>query len=264
MRPPSRRGLAMAAAATLSTTMALTAAGLAGLWWSGRSAEPVAFVARVLAPAAAPKAPAVATANGTGAALRRAARGAPMRVDEDWVRVTAARAGIPAPALRAYAGATLRLREEQPGCELGWTTLAGVGYIESQHGTIAGRSLGVDGRSDRPILGPRLDGRGPFAAVPASSSAGRWYSGSTWDRAVGPLQFLPSTWSTWRADGDGDGRSDPNDMDDAALAAGRYLCADGRRLDDAGWGAAVFSYNHSDEYVRDVYRAAATYAARSR
>ena len=264
MKRPSRRGLVGAAAVTVVTTTVLTGVGLAGLWWSGRTAEPVVLVEHVLAPGAAPTAPAVARADGTTGAARSKGRGASVQVDPEWVRDTASRAGIPAPALRAYADATLRLQTERPGCGLGWTTLAGIGYNESQHGTIEGRSLGVDGRSDRPILGPVLDGRGSFAAVPVGTSSHRWFTGSTWDRAVGPLQFLPSTWSTWKADGDGDGRSDPNDLDDAALAAGRYLCADGRRLDDEGWAAGIFSYNHSDEYVRDVYRAAAAYAARSR
>jgi membrane-bound lytic murein transglycosylase B len=76
------------------------------------------------------------------------------------------------------------------------------------------------------------------------------------------MQFIPSTWEAWGADGDGDGVADPNDIDDAAYATARYLCSDGS-LTGSGWSAAVYSYNHSDAYVRQVYAAAAAYAART-
>ena len=66
-------------------------------------------------------------------------------VDPAWVATTATAAGIPEPAIRAYAVAQVRLAEEEPGCQLGWTTLAGIGWIESQHGTIDGRVLETDG-----------------------------------------------------------------------------------------------------------------------
>src|SRR3546814_6297301 len=75
-----------------------------------------------------------------------------------------------------------------------------------------------DGRSSRPILGPALDGRPGFAAIRSTPESATWHGDSTWDHAVGPLQFIPSTWSRWAADGDGDGASDPNDIDDAAYA----------------------------------------------
>src|SRR3546814_8124175 len=72
-------------------------------------------------------------------------------VDPVWVRKVAASTELPEAAVRAYGHATLRLGEEQPGCRLGWTTLAGIGSIESGHGTIGGRRLGRAGRprSDR-------------------------------------------------------------------------------------------------------------------
>ena len=67
----------------------------------------------------------------------------------------------------------------------------------------------------------------------------------------------------WGADGDGDGTADPNDIDDAAYAASRYLCADGHDLTTAaGWADAVFSYNHAQEYVDAVHAAATAYAER--
>lgn len=185
---------------------------------------------------------------------------APTRVDPAWVATTAEQAGIPAPAVRAYADAQL---SEPSGCEVGWTTLAGIGWVESQHGTIGGRTVGADGRSSTPILGPALDGR-RFAAVRATPETSTWHGDPRWDHAVGPLQFIPSTWETWGADGDGDGAADPNDLDDAAYAAVRYLCADGHDLTTgAGWADAVFSYNHAQSYVHAVYAAAKAYADRT-
>ncbi len=190
------------------------------------------------------------------AAVVGSAQGAVPVVSPSWVAATSTASGIPQPAMRAYGAATIEVGRSDPGCHLGWTTLAGIGWVESQHGTIGGRTLGNDGRPDRPVFGPLLDGRGRLAAIRSSSGG--------WQRAVGPLQFLRSTWSTWGADGDGDGRADPQDLDDAALAAARYLCAAGQDLaTGAGWTAAVLSYNHADAYVRAVYDAATTYAGRT-
>lgn len=211
-----------------------------------------------------PPAPVYTAAPAAPSSVHAAVEGAEVvAVDPAWAATMAGKAGIPIPAVRAYAVATLRLSSEDPGCNLGWTTLAGVGYVESLHGTIDERLLHEDGHSSTPILGPALDGKGDFAAVPASPTSAQWHGDVDWDHAVGPLQFMPSSWSTWHSDGDGDGVADPNDLDDAAYAAGRYLCASGSLATGDGWGAAIFSYNHSDEYVRSVYDAASAYAART-
>ena len=197
----------------------------------------------------------VPTAAATNVAPGRSAA-APV-VDPAWVQRTAAVTGLPAAAVRAYATASVRLDDEQPRCGLGWSTLAGIGEVESVHGTLGGRTLLADGRPSQPIIGPTLDGRGPVAAIRASGSATALHGDPTWDHAVGPLQFLPSTWARWGGDGDGDGVADPQDLDDAAYAAGRYLCADGGDLAQGpAWQQAVFSYNHAASYVAAVYAAA--------
>lgn len=195
-----------------------------------------------------------------GVTSRSAVRG-PRGVDEGWLQTTAVRTGIPVPALRAYADAQVR---DVGGCDVGWTTLAGIGWVESHHGTIGGRVLGADGRSTPAIIGPALDGRGAFAAIRSTPESQAWHGDPTWEHAVGPMQFLRSSFDRWATDGDGDGTADPLDLDDAAATTARYLCASGQDLaTGVGWAAAVFSYNHSQAYVDDVYAAATTYAARA-
>lgn len=181
-------------------------------------------------------------------------------VDPRWARRTAHAAGIPVTALTAYARASVRAPRR---CRIGWTTLAGIGWVESQHGTVGGRVLGNDGRSSPPILGPALDGRGDFAAIAATRESARWHGDRDWDHAVGPMQFISSTWRTWHSDGDGDGVADPHDIDDASLAAARYLCQAGDLMVGDTWSRSVFGYNHSADYVRNVHAVAETYADRT-
>ncbi|WP_211262366.1 lytic transglycosylase domain-containing protein [Nitriliruptor alkaliphilus] len=184
-------------------------------------------------------------------------------LDRDQLAATAARVGIPERALAAYASAALRLREERPSCNLTWVTLAGVGYVESHHGTIGGRQLLPDGTPTSPIIGVPLDGGPNVRAIP-DTDGGRYDGDTTWDRAVGPMQFIPSTWARWGADGNGDGQADPQHIDDAALAAARYLCASGRDLThSSNWGQALWSYNRSESYIRHVLAVANTYADRA-
>ncbi|MET0526453.1 MAG: lytic murein transglycosylase [Nocardioides sp.] len=183
--------------------------------------------------------------------------GAP-EVDPAWLATVAGRTGIPVPALRAYARVQL---VDTAGCDVGWTTLAGIGWIESQHGTLDGRTIDDSGHPSRPILGPALNGHGKYAAIPSTPDSLAYHDDRRWEHAVGPMQFLPSSWRTWAADGDGDGTADPQDLDDAAATAAHYLCASGTDLaSGAGWQTAILSYNHAQEYVDAVRGAALSYA----
>lgn len=197
----------------------------------------------------------VTTVAGPRAAPVPVAAGATSGALSAWAQQNAT-AAVPARAVQAYGEAELELRALVPGCGLSWTTLAGIGTVESASGTLGGAVLGADGTSSPRIRGPVLDGTSDNAAI-GDTDGGRLDGLDTIDRAVGPLQFIPGTWATWGSDGDGDGRTDPDDLDDAAVAAGRYLCeAGGDLTTPQGWTDAVFAYNHSDAYVTSVRDAA--------
>ncbi|MYT35780.1 hypothetical protein GTY66_06880 [Streptomyces sp. SID8356] len=158
-------------------------------------------------------------------------------------------AGIPATVLAAYRKAERSLLRTAPGCGLPWQLLAAIGKVES--GQAAGGRVDAHGTTLTPILGPALDGVG-FALI-RDTDNGVYDGDRTYDRAVGPMQFIPSTWVNWAKDGNGDGRKDPNNIYDAALAAGHYLCAGGRDLTTgADLDRAILSYNRSDAYLRTV------------
>src|SRR4051794_14885085 len=168
--------------------------------------------------------------------------------------------GIPNVALNAYRVAADRMNASTPGCGIDWSLLAGIGRVESNHGRFGGAVLNADGTSSPQIVGPALDGA-QFAFI-ADSDDGRWDGDRSYDRAVGPMQFIPSTWRSYAIDADGDGKTDPLDIDDAALAAAHYLCVAGGDLrTEAGKRRAVLAYNHSDSYVAQVLALAAAYAA---
>jgi membrane-bound lytic murein transglycosylase B len=167
--------------------------------------------------------------------------------------------GIPAAALRAYRTAEATMNIADPSCGLSWGLLAGIGRIESDHGRYGGAVLADNGISTPRILGLPLNGAGAVSAI-ADTDHGTLDGDKKWDRAVGPMQFIPSTWAMVGVDGDGDGQRNPHDIDDAALAAAAYLCVgDNDLTTPAGMHDAVLSYNHSEDYVATVLGVAHAY-----
>lgn len=207
-----------------------------------------------------------ASGGPAGAAPRSAAprssadgrrQGAADAADEDWVDAMAGATGIPARALAAYAGGALVQQERTPDCHLGWNTLAAIGQVESGHG---GDDLGPDGIVRPRLVGVALDGAG-VAAVPDTDD-GRLDGDRIWDRAVGPLQFLPATWALFGRDGNGDGVADIDSIDDAAVSAAAYLCSSEVDLsEEADWAAAISRYNAGTRYTNEVADAAEAFAS---
>ncbi|WNV87986.1 lytic murein transglycosylase [Umezawaea sp. Da 62-37] len=169
-----------------------------------------------------------------------------------------AASGIPAVALRAYQQAADRLAQLAPGCGLHWSLVAAIGRVETDHGRFGGSQLRTDGTTTIPIRGPQLNG-GAFAVI-TDTDRGELDGDTAYDRAVGPMQFIPSTWRSVAADGNGDGRSDPDNIFDAATGTGVLLCSGGANLSDvSGMRAAALRYNHSDEYADLVLSLAGSY-----
>ncbi|WP_330291783.1 lytic transglycosylase domain-containing protein [Streptomyces sp. NBC_00576] len=160
-----------------------------------------------------------------------------------------AEAGIPATVLDAYKKAETALGTAKPGCNLPWQLLAAIGKVES--GQARGGRVDANGTTTSPILGPQLDGNG-FALI-RDTDNGAYDGNSSYDSAVGPMQFIPSTWAWAGRDGNGDGKEDPNNVYDAALAAGHYLCRFGWDLStQADLNRAILSYNNSTDYLNLV------------
>jgi hypothetical protein len=155
---------------------------------------------------------------------------------------------LPSALLSAYQSAVHRV---PASCHLSVPLLAAIGQVES--GSLVGRTIDAQHRVTQPVLGPVLNGNG-FAAVPDTDN-GSMDGDTRWDRAMGPMQFIPSTWREYGVDANGDGVKDPQNVDDAAASAAAYLCAGGRDLGtQAGEREAVLSYNNSQAYYFLVLR----------
>jgi hypothetical protein len=174
---------------------------------------------------------------------------------------TARDGGIPSVALAAYQRAAAIIDDADATCHLGWPLLAAIGRVESDHGREAGSLLSADGVARPAILGPLLDGRNGTRQI-VDTDGGHFDGNTRVDRAVGPMQFIPSTWMVVGVDADGDGRRNPQDIDDAALGAAVYLCSGSADLSTAtGADSAVYRYNRSPAYVDLVTSIAKEYSS---
>src|SRR6478672_1966550 len=178
----------------------------------------------------------------------------------DQVIAGASANGIPAAALAAYQRAAQIIDSADKGCNIDWTLVAAIGRVESNHGRYGGNTLDSNGVSRPGIYGIPLDGSNGTSKI-TDTDAGQYDNDPQYDRAVGPMQFIPSTWSVVGVDGDSDGKRNPQDIDDAALATAVYLCCGNEDLSTTdGQKSAVYRYNHSQEYVDLVLSIMRAYA----
>jgi len=174
-------------------------------------------------------------------------------------RVNLDSSGIPVRALEAYRRAASLIDAADPGCKIDWTLLAAIGRVESNHARFGGNQLDAAGVAQPGIIGIPLDGSSGTALI-TDTDGGALDRDTVFDRAVGPMQFIPSTWRVAGVDADGDGVKNPQDMADAAAATALYLCSgpgDLSRPDDLR--SAIMRYNASDAYVQMVISIAENY-----
>ncbi len=240
--PGDNSGRRASASAPTSAPTVATGDDLAARWAATSSIEIQTFAPTTSAGSTTTVAPA-ATASPSAVSIPQLASG-----------------GIPVVALAAYQYAALRYATVAPGCGVHWTLLAAIGRVESDHGRFGGASLAADGSSTPHIIGPALNGVGT-ALIPATPFGVTLDADPVYDHAVGPMQFIPSTWLLYGIPASGHPTADPFNIGDAALTAARYLCAAGGDLTTAaGQQQAVFAYNHSDSYVATVLALETAYA----
>ncbi len=188
------------------------------------------------------------------------AHGRPGDQLRQWAAQRAPALGIPLTALEAYAYAARVAEVENPDCHLGWTTLAGIGQVESHHGTYRGATIAANGDTSPPIRGVLLDGTNGNLEIMDHDSVS--HDGEEpYARAMGPMQFIPETWRLYGVDANNDGEVNVDNIDDAALSAAGYLCWRGKDLaKPRGWMEALRAYNHSEQYARTVRDWATAYA----
>jgi hypothetical protein len=167
--------------------------------------------------------------------------------------------GVPVRALEAYRAAATLVGAADAGCHIDWALLAAIGRVESNHARFGGNQLDSAGVAQPGIIGMRLDGANGTARI-TDTDGGRLDRDTTYDRAVGPMQFIPSTWRVVGVDADGDGVKNPQDMTDAATSTAIYLCSGPGDLSRSGdLHGAIMRYNPSESYVRTVTAIADAY-----
>ena len=163
---------------------------------------------------------------------------------------------IPPVAYDAYRSASQAAPSITESCEVDWAVVAGIAQVESRHGRIdPDHHLADDGDVEPPIRGRALDGTSGTQTI-ADTDDGELDGDATWDRAMGPLQFIPTTWRELGRDGNGDGVADPDNLYDAALTAVAHLCLrePGDYSDRGELRRALIAYNASGRYADDVLR----------
>ena len=175
----------------------------------------------------------------------------PPQVDLDQARVTANVVGDRLPTRRPRRLPPRRARRPRwstpPAASRGGRS-PGITRVESRHGTFGGSTLLVTGGTSQRIVGIPLDGDEQHRAHPRHRRRrARRRPGLRPRRR--PMQFIPSTWRRYAADGNGDGDADPNNIYDAAPPRPVTCARPARCRRTTSMTRGFFSYNHSDAYA---------------
>lgn len=231
---------------------------LVGAWAAAVGNSGLATASDGISDAEIPDVP--ATAFEQPASVQQAPSGVDQRAGAAGTVATLTTNGIPSSALSAYRRSETLLGKADEACKLPWNLVAAIGRVESNHGRTNGNSLDGDGIAQPGIYGVPLDGNDGRARI-TDTDSGALDKNSVYDLAVGPMQFIPSTWKTVGVDSDNDGSKNPQSINDAATSTGIYLCAGEGDLSDLSDAAvAVKRYNNSDAYVDLVLKISAAYA----
>jgi len=254
-----RKATALVPLAVLSAAWTVHATGLGGTTALASSSDPTSSTGRGVLPDGTPLPPPIGLNHPASVSGPQAQKISDAQASQ--LVSSASTSGIPAVALAAYQHAASVMNSADPGCRIPWQLIAAIGRVESDHGRADGNTLTSKGISTPGIFGPVLNGQNGTALI--RDTDGGVYDGNTqFDRAVGPMQFIPSTWAIVAVDADGDGKRNPQDINDAALGAAVYLCSGTTDLaGTSGAREAVYRYNHSWSYVSTVLGVERAYMA---
>jgi membrane-bound lytic murein transglycosylase B len=239
---PAHNGQAIVAAKSPAIVVPDTA-----LTWPSRILDdlsPLAGASAPEAPAGEPLAPVVAAADTPPGST---------------ALVTLDSTGIPVRALQAYRQAAALTDKADPSCNIDWALVAAIGRVESNHARFGGNQLDAAGVAQPGIIGIALDGTNGTARI-TDTDRGVLDRDTVYDRAVGPMQFIPGSWRVGGVDGNGDGVKNPQNMADAAASTAVYLCSGPGDLGSpADLRSAILRYNASDSYAQMVTAIADAY-----
>ncbi|ABS06088.1 NlpC/P60 family protein [Kineococcus radiotolerans] len=163
--------------------------------------------------------------------------------------------GVNAVLLDAFGKAAAATPTVAPKCTgMRWSILAGIAQVESN--LAAGRQISPTGDITPHIIGPALNGSGVGGNRTAiyDTDGGRWDGDTVYDRAVGAVQFIPTSWVAYGRDGNGDGVADPHNAYDVTLGAVVHLCGTSAKdlSNREQLSTALYGYNRSQTYVAKV------------
>ena len=203
-----------------------------------------------------------AAGRGPGAAGRHARQRPARRPAACWAEQRAAALEIPVTALEAYGYAARVAEVENPKCHIAWTTLAGIGQVESHHGTYRDATLFPNGdvtSADQGCASRRHQRhhahrrqRGQTGPTASRARRGRWDRCSSFPRPGGYTGWTPTTTA-----------SSARTTSTTPHSRRRAICVGAERISPhpRGWITALWAYNDSDVYARAVRDWATAYAA---